>query len=488
MGGKKGSPTSGFRYYFGIHAGVSRGPVDSINEVRVGDKTAWTGNMTDSGQIFINQPNLFGGDKQEGGVVGTLDVMMGKPDQVAHPSLVSMLGHALPGFRRVLTTFFNGTIASNNPYPKAWKYRVRRHVKGWMNDAPWYPEKAMIPLIGKPDSTSSQSDINIKSMNPAHIVYECLTNKEWGRGLDAERIDDASFRAAADTLYAEGFGMCQRWTRRDSIDAFVQTIIDTIGAAMYADRATSLIKLKLIRFDYDPKTLPIYTTETGLLEVREAKVSSLGPSVNEVIVEYTDPVANQKRTVGVQNIAALQASRGVFNSIKKSYPGVPTPELAVRVAQRDLRISAMSLRRFTLTFDRSAWKIPPAGVIRISDVVRGVNDVVLRVGRIEDGTLQNGTITITAVQDVFAMPTASFVGNEPPNWVKPNNKPELKEHRAFEVPYFMLAGTMRPADFQILPPDAGFLGTVVAKPTDLSLAYNIFTKNGPPSPDEFPTP
>lgn len=486
MGKKGGDPVTGYKYSFGIHMGLSRGPLDEVVEVRVGDKTAWTGSVTDTGALNVNAPELFGGNKQEGGVDGSGTLMMGKPDQTAVGALVSMVGHALPGFRRMCTYFFNGTIASNSPYPKPWKFRVRRATKGWENDAPWYPEKAVIALTGVKDSTTSESDVNIRAMNPAHIILECMTNREWGRGLPMSALDVGSFTACADTLFAEGFGLCMRWTRRDTLKAFVQSVLDAIGAAMYADRETGLLKLKLIRLDYDPATLPIYTSDSGIVEIKEADVSALGPSVNEIIVEYTDPVSGETRTKGAQNLGLLQSTRGVFNSLTKQYPGVPTAELAARVAQRELRLNALALRRFEIVFDRRAWRIPPAGVMRISDPVRGINNVVVRVGRIDDGTLSNGQITITAVQDVFALPQTSFSGTEPPNWVKPNNKPILKEHRAFEVPYFLLNQSMSPADFDYLEDDSGFLGTVVAKPSDLSLAYNIFVKPGAAEEDEQP--
>lgn len=484
--GKSKNPTTGYKYSFGIHMGLSRGPLDEIVEIRVGDKTAWTGSVTDTGALNVNSPELFGGDKQEGGIDGNGFVMMGKPDQTAYGALVSMLGHALPGFRRMATYFFNGTIASNSPYPKAWKFRVRRAIKGWEGDAPWYPEKAVITLAGVKDNDTSKSDLVIKAMNPAHIIMECMTNREWGRGLPMSALDAGSFSACADTLFTEGFGMCLRWTRRDTLKAFVQSVLDTIGAALYADRETGLLKLKLIRLDYDPNALPIYTTDSGILAITEADVSALGPSINEVIVEFTDPVSGEKRTKSAQNLGLLQASRGVFNSLTKSYPGVPTTELAARLAQRELRMNALALRRFSIRFDRSAWRIPPAGVMRISDPVRGIQNVVVRVGRIDDGTLTDGTITINAVQDVFALPQSAFSATQPPNWVKPNNKPVLKEHRAFEVPYFLLNQSMSPADFDYLEDDSGYLGTVVSKPSDLSLAYNIFVKSGAPDDSEQP--
>lgn len=512
--GKNKNPVTGYKYFFGIHMGLGRGPINEIVEIRVGDKTAWQGSISDTGSIQINAPELFGGEKQEGGIAGTFHVMMGKSDQKAIPALVSMLGHALPGFRRMCTAFFDGTIASNSPYPKAWTMRTRRTTKGWQNDAPWYPEKAMIELDGDPikvttpvpptENSDDQGDNGvmrwqeenapiitteipkIHAMNPAHIIYECLTNSEWGRGLPASAINVASFTRAADTLFDEKFGLCLRWTRRDDLMSFIQSVIDHIGAVIYADRETALFTLKLVRFDYDYDSLPIYDTDSGILEIREAEASSLGPAVNEIVVEYTDPITGDMRTVNQQNLASLQASRGVFNSLKKQYPGAPTNELARRLAQRDLRVNAMSLRRYTITFDRRAWKLPPAGVIRIRDVNRGIGDVAVRIGKIEDGTLQNGSITITAVQDVFSLPRASFIGSEPPNWIKPNNRPILKNHRAFEVPYFMLVAGMTPADFAFLGSDAGFLGTVVEKPTDLSLAYDLYVKPGEITEDDYP--
>lgn len=483
--GKGSNPTVGYKYFFGIHMGLGRGPVDEIIEIRVGDKTAWQGSISENSDIQIDAPELFGGNKQEGGVAGILSMMMGGPTQTAVAGLVSMLGHALPGFRGKATAFFNGTIASNSPYPKPWKLRVRRALKGWENDAAWYPEKAVITFSIAPEVEGESSNV-IKAMNPAHIIYECLTNSQWGRGLEPSALNVASFTAAADTLMNENFGLCLRWTRTDAISSFIQAVVDHIGAVVYADRETTLITLKLIRGDYDPSTLPIFDTDSGLLSIQEAQVSAAAPAVNQMQIAFTNAVSGDTETVTAQNLALLQSSRGSFNSVKKEYPGLPTAELALRVAQRELRTSAMPLRKFEITCDRRAWRIPPAGLLRISNTQRGIGDIVLRVGRIEDGTLVDGKIKIVAVQDVFSFPQSSFIGIEPPKWVQPNTIPEIKRHRTFEVPYFMLNHNMSPADFDYINDDAGYIGTVVEKPTPLSLAYDVNVKLGHSEENEFP--
>ena len=78
MGGSS-KQTIGYDYLMGIHMGVCRGPVDALVEIKVADRTAWTGNVTGNQTVQINARELFGGDSAEGGVEGPLEVMMGEP-------------------------------------------------------------------------------------------------------------------------------------------------------------------------------------------------------------------------------------------------------------------------------------------------------------------------------------------------------------------------------------------------------------------------
>lgn len=144
--GKKKKTTIGYKYYMGLHMGLCRGPLDVLREIRVGDKRAWAGNITTSTDIQIDQPDLFGGEEQEGGIQGTLAVLMGEATQPRHARLAQMLGGLVSAFRGVATAYFDGMVCAMSPYPKEWSFRVRRITKGWHNDAPWYPEKAAIKM------------------------------------------------------------------------------------------------------------------------------------------------------------------------------------------------------------------------------------------------------------------------------------------------------------------------------------------------------
>ena len=85
------------RYYFDIHMGLGL-PLDELVEIRASDKRAWRGSITDNGQIFINAPELFGGDEGEGGLQGRMDVLFGEETQGVLPKLAAMLGGVAPAF------------------------------------------------------------------------------------------------------------------------------------------------------------------------------------------------------------------------------------------------------------------------------------------------------------------------------------------------------------------------------------------------------
>lgn len=152
-GGK--TQTVGYRYLFGIHMGIGRGPVDELCEIKVGDKRAWLGSVTSNASVPIDAYTLFGGEEKEGGVRGTLEVMMGGPTQTAGGGLAAMLGGPLPGYRRMFTVFFDGIVAMINPYPKPWKFRVRRALQGW--DGPVFrPDLAVISMVAESPVDPSQ--------------------------------------------------------------------------------------------------------------------------------------------------------------------------------------------------------------------------------------------------------------------------------------------------------------------------------------------
>ncbi|WP_213664316.1 hypothetical protein [Stutzerimonas stutzeri] len=466
MGAKPKAQTVGFRYSFDIHFAIGKA-MDGLLAIRASGKSAWTGNVTSNQTINIDAPNLFGGDKGEGGIQGQLDVMFGEEDQPVNSRLAAALGGLVPAFRGFCGGFFTGLVTSINPYPKPWELLRYRRLKGWDGE-PWYPETCAIDLAGG----------QIRAMNPAHILYETYTNRDWGRGLDRSMMDDAAFRAGALQLFNEGFGLCLEWKRSTSLSEFRDQITDHIGAYVGPDRRTGLITLTLIRDDYDVETLPLFDEDSGLLSIEEDETSSALIAPSQLFVEYTDAITGETRRARAVNAPIAQAQGGPAGEVV-SYPGLPTAELAGRVAGRDMRVKGSNLRKFKVRLDRRGWKLGPAEPFRVRSLKRGIETIVLRAGRIEDGTLASGAITVTALEDVFGLPSASFVAVPPSGYVPPDRTPQaVSLRRLMEVPYRELAGLIDPANLALVDVTAAWLSTLAAKPTGLSLSYNLTTRPG----------
>ncbi len=468
MGAKPKAQTVGFRYSFDIHGALAKA-IDGLLQIRASGKVAWSGNATSSQTISINAPNLFGGDKGEGGIQGQFDLMMGDEAQPLNTRLAAALGGGLvPNFRGFAGFFYSGLVTSINPYPKKWETLSYRRMAGW--DGPvWYPETCAIDLAGGA----------VRAMNPAHILYETYTNRENGRGLDRSMLDDAAWRAAALKLYNEGFGLCIGWKRsQGTLADFRDQICEHIGAYCGPDRNTGLITLKLIRDDYNVADLPLFDEESGLLSIEDDETGSAVHSPSQLYVEFVDAITGKKERARAVNPAIAQVQGGP-SSETKSYPAIPTGDLAARVVQRDLRVKASNLRKYKVKLDRRAANIGPADPFRIRSLKRGIAEVVVRAGRIEDGTLVNGTITITCLQDVFGLPSSSFVVVPPSGYIPPDRTPYAPTlRRLMEVPYRELAGLIDQANLDLVDVTAAWAASLAARPSGLSLSYSLLTRPG----------
>jgi hypothetical protein len=151
-------------------------------------------------------------------------------------------------------------LSAMNPYIKPWRAEARRVLRRCDGAPQWYADTA---------------DID-GDMNPAHILHECLTDRVWGRGYSTAEIDEPSFRIAADTLYAEHFG---------------------------------LSTLKLTRDDYDPASL-LELNETNVLRLESFERTLPEELVNQVTLSYHDRATDKTVSIAVQDIAGIERAFG----------------------------------------------------------------------------------------------------------------------------------------------------------------------------------
>jgi hypothetical protein len=383
--------------------------------------------------------------------------------------------------------YYQGEIAANSLSPYAWSVRGHRTTKGWAFGC-WYPQAVEIILnnphdifaLDNPDDPSYSPAQAIEARkiyakNFVHMLYEAYTDPLWGKGKDIALFDDVAWRAAALYAFNEGMGLCANWQITDDVDSFIQSICDHAGCGIYQSINTGLITIKLFRDDYDPNAVRVYGPGTGLLSIDEIDESSLSEAVSEIIVAWHDPVTNQDRSTRQQNLGLLQAAPIISKSV--SYPYIPTVELANRVASRDLRAQGLGVRKYQVTLDRSAAKLEPGMVIGISSPAYGIVKDILRIINIDYGSNNDGSVKVTATQDVFGLPSTTYALPQGASWTPPPTQPAvISDYALFEQNYRDLVLAQGQPSVDALPAGAGFISTVAVSPNGACNYYLVSSK------------
>jgi hypothetical protein len=398
------STTIGYRYNIGLHFALCFGPVDAFLQWDWDDKAAWTGNATSSGLQAIDEPRLFGGKKSEGGVQGTFWVRMGEDTQPVDPYLLANLGAPLPAYRGLLSIVWHGGYIGRSQYIKPVAFVVRRTAAGWQGDT-WYP--AAVTVDG--------------GMNPAHIIYEVLTNSDFGYGEPTTSINEASFTAAADTFVEENFGLNFQWVHPEKIEEFLGEVCSHAGMVLGQDPTTGKYTLTLLRDNYEADDLELID-ESSVIELIRYARQGFGEVVNELSVSYTDPDSYKSTIITVQDLGSIRAQGGVVSQ-QVDFSGIRNHDVAKAVAARELAMRSTSLGRGTIRCSRRAWALQQGDVFRFTWEKEGISESVHRVMAIRKGTLEDGSIEIDIAQDVFGLSVSSYTTPIPVD-AEPTRPPE----------------------------------------------------------------
>ncbi len=458
--GKSSKPTIGYRHFMYLYMGESIGPNDYLAGVKVGGQSVFEGERAGSGTLAINRPMLFGGDKKEGGLVGTLHIRMGEATQLPDVYLQQQVPGPWPAGRGLCTTLYRGMVGAMNPYLKLWAKRWGRFTQGWSTPV-WQPDLARIG----------------RGMNAAHIHYQCLTDTVWGCGLDPALIDATSFLRAAEQLFDEQFGLCLGWRRGDSIGSFLQMVNNHVGGLWAFDPMLGRFVYRLFRPDYVASELPLLD-ETSIVALESWQTPLLDGSTNEITILGRDCVTNLDIAATYQNMANVQA-QGRVVADRKSLPGLWNRTLCERVAARETAVASSLLQRIKLSVDRRWWGIKRGDVLALSWRRKGVVRMPVRVLEVDEGTRTDGALALTLVQDFDGMAATTYLRPVIGPWTPPDTTPRpLSAQRLVEATWRDLAGRLRPADLALIEDDAGFVVALGARPNGPAYGYTLTTRPG----------
>lgn len=290
--------------------------------------------------------------------------------------------------------------------------------------------------------------------NPSHVIFEALQNVEWGMGAPESSIDRDSFEAAATVLYNEQLGISFIWTKQSTIETLIREVLDHIEAVLFVSPRTGLITLKLIRDDYTITGLPEFTPDNSVVTNFARKL--WGETINEVVVTFTNPLNEETETVVAQDLANIEIQGGPISD-SRNYYMLRVKEVAMKLAQRDLRKSSTPLASCDIEVNRTAWDLLPGDVCILNSPEDGINSIVMRVGPVDYGKPGDSKVRAQLIEDIFSLPTADYTIPPDTEWENPAEQPSpADETLIFTLPYFfavnqidatILDGTAHPEVF-----------------------------------------
>lgn len=623
MGGSSKEQTVGYFYEKDLQGILCHSPVDAITRIECDDREIARDEIKNTGNYYINKPDIFGGPDREGGVQGNIDVLFGKDDQLQNSYMRDKIGEYIPSFRGVLSIVFKKLYVGMNPYLRSFKFRVKKTSVGWYDekreippppraDSPEYNfdklnwemtgadgahgssnipvgnfgtssfivqssnkpvgevfnlkldisasteyrrviggetvsgydwikkggayensgfNKYMIEVSNPPsvyylnNGTSSDpyvdddrfATISIpvangaivtcicdpsdgrmakgttngyyqymnfvgasvvdKDINPAHIIYDLLSNKIYGKGAPDSKIDLVALKKMADTLYDERMGISIVWGESSSYEDFMNLVCDHIKAVVpYVDVQTGKWTTKLLRDDYSKPAL-IHINESNIESVKNFTRKTMADAVNIVTVTYWDREQGKTATISVDNPARV-AQQGKPITQKIDYDGFTNSEIAGRVAMRELKTLSSFLASVTLqAFGEEAMSLKVGDCFRWSWGDFRISEAVMRVTKVNYGGVLTTYATIDAIEDSFSTPNEAVVPYLPPN-EQDSEAPKQADFMAIEAPYFDIVQMFGEAEVNNTletNPDVGYVLVSADRPQTNALNATLLT-------------
>lgn len=410
----------GFKYYIGIQFALCRGPLtgphDGLVKIRVDDDTIFDAETLSSpidstdavgdGPITLDSPTLFGEDA--GGISGTFRVFPGTETQAVstylqglHPESPSIL----PAYRGTFYGVLEQGYIGNSPSLRAWKFVLRRIPNG-------------LALTG------GNELVNGRDANPMNVLYDLMTDDDYGMGIPPGEIDTTNFTTVANELATEGNGVSMLVQSPREAKEWINEIERQVDGILIKDPITSLWKFNLVRDSNIPSplsSLPLFD-ETNSRTIEFSR-PGWNETVNEVRLEYSDPTKEYKTSFALAIDMGNKRIQNETITATQRYPGIKDASLANAIAWRDLETLAYPLAKATLTTNRELYLLEPGDPVRVSWSAYGISELIMRVTAINYGDLLKNEMRIDLVQDIFAAPSAVFSDPIPSGWTQPVEEP-----------------------------------------------------------------
>lgn len=419
--------TTGFRYHLGMQMALVRGPNVVLKRVWIGDDIVFDGTVSTDTFFDIDKPLLFGGEKHgSGGVQTTVDFYTGSKTQIvnayldnnARQRVASAITPTAPrytGLCYVVARRFSsgpplitdrGASLGTSTSIKAWSFEIERYTGIFTGQG------------------AGDDKVGVEA-NPVNVIYEILTNTEWGFGFAAADIDLPNFLAAADIMITEVNGFSMLLDRTVAAKEVLKLLQEQIDGVVFLSQTTGKWTIKLARADFNINTVPQLTDE-NVVEVQNYSRGTWEDTTNTVSIQYDKREDDYKLSFAfaqdmanamIQGDGTVEGAQSVVGTLV--FPGVKSSALASNLAWRELRGRSFPLARAKLVVKRQMWDVSIGDTIAWTNAKLGFVKLPMRVMKVDYGKLQRNRMVLEVVQDVFQFAAASMGTPAATGWVAP---------------------------------------------------------------------
>ena len=424
----------GFKYYLGYQEVICWAhPSARLKRVYMNEELAWEGdepasNHTDGSyfDIHIDKPELFGGPDENGGFVGNIHVYFGNENQTGDPWMVEqMKADSVQEELRGLTPAYRPYIYVVVPTAYVGKQATIPTM--------WY-EIEIVP-DGLDELAGTEYAKIDKDVNPAEVLYEIVTNDDWGLAEKPTSLDLNALETMSKILADEKLGISVQLTSKDEARTIVDNICTHIDAIRYADPSTGLMVHHLIRAkDADEPMLAITSSNCSKITFVRQDWSN---TVSEISISFTDRDAlYETGTLSADDPANIEIQNGIKTTKSYDFAYFTTAANALWAAKRLGRSQGYPLATVSLECNRMLSTVRLGECLILSFPPYGITNMVVRVTNVDLSDFEDGTVKIDAMEDIFSLIKTTFEYSGSTEWERNPILPKgVQTWGVFELPY-----------------------------------------------------
>lgn len=463
--------TVGYKYHIGLDLCWALGGNNPITLRRLwSDKYVfWSGAINTAQTLTISgKANLFGGIEQRGGLAGKIDYYPGRFNETRNAYLAAKADPDVPAYVGQCRTVFHGNVVAGLPTKDPENFGITL-ASGFYFGTTTNINTISAEMSRYSTNISPTYSImpNGLDVNPMELLYAGFTEKFGMPGVSTDDIDMPSWLACAIQLYNEGFGMSLLVQQSITGKDLSEEVLRIADGILYQDTDSGKIVARLIRNDYVVADLPVLD-ESIVRELVSFSKTTWEQTYNQCRVTFKDRSNDYAdRAATAQDFANINFQNRIKNT-DISVPGCFLNDEANKLAARQLSLLSVPLFQIEIRCNRKASNLKPGDVFVFEYAPYGITSMVMRVQKIDKGTLKDGIVTINAVQDRFATALAVFAPPTGSGWTPINTDAAvITTRRVEEAPYWF-------GQFANVPPVSGngLIMTLAEPPSGSSVFFD----------------